>query len=186
MASLPHAKTVTYEEWLTMPEVQDAIEEVVNGEIRIMPPAKFAHALIVENLHQAIVGQIDRKLTLVLSSNFGLIIRKHPLTSRIPDLAVFDITTLVEQDGYIHSAPQLIVEVLSLGNTRRERTDKLADYAALGVPEVWIVSPEARTVEVLHLDNSQYSRTQILAAGDLLKPKHFPHVQVDIAQIWPD
>ena len=29
--------TVTYEEWLRMPEVSDATEEVVNGEIRITP-----------------------------------------------------------------------------------------------------------------------------------------------------
>ena len=28
-------RTVTYEEWLNMPVVDDAIEEVVNGEIRI-------------------------------------------------------------------------------------------------------------------------------------------------------
>ena len=38
MASLPNPQTVTYEEWLRMPEVTDAIEEVVDGEIRIMPP----------------------------------------------------------------------------------------------------------------------------------------------------
>lgn len=29
MASLPSSKIVTYEEWLRMPEVTDAIEEVV-------------------------------------------------------------------------------------------------------------------------------------------------------------
>ena len=29
-------RTVTYEEWLNMPLVDDAIEEVVNGEIRIV------------------------------------------------------------------------------------------------------------------------------------------------------
>lgn len=36
MASLPNSKTVTYDEWLRKPEVSDAIEEVVNGEIRII------------------------------------------------------------------------------------------------------------------------------------------------------
>ena len=46
-------RTVTYEEWLNMTVVEDAIEEVVNGEVRIMPPNKWKHAVIVENLSEA-------------------------------------------------------------------------------------------------------------------------------------
>ena len=34
-----------------MPEVSDAIEEVVNGEIRIMPPPKWNHTQIVQSLY---------------------------------------------------------------------------------------------------------------------------------------
>jgi Uma2 family endonuclease len=91
----------------------------------------------------------------------------------------------VEQDGYIHSAPQLVVEVLSPANTRREREEKLGDYASLGVPEVWVVSPEALTVEVLHLRDGRLQTSEVFKTG-LLKPRHFPGVQIDIAQIWPD
>jgi hypothetical protein len=43
-------RTVTYEEWLNMPVVEDAIEEVVNGEIRIMPP-KLATDRVVTQGH---------------------------------------------------------------------------------------------------------------------------------------
>ena len=185
MASLPNSKAVTYEEWLLMPEVQDAIEEVVNGEIRIMPPPKWNHALIVESVRRALATQLDQREALVVAATFGLIIRKQPLTSRVPDLAVFVKSTIVERDGYIHAAPQLVVEVLSPANTRREREQKLADYASLGVAEVWLVSPEARTVEVLLLEDGQLRRSQILAEG-LLIPKLFPGVRIDIARIWPD
>jgi Uma2 family endonuclease len=185
MASLPSLKTVTYEEWLRMPEVQDAIEEVVNGEIRIMPAPKWNHSIIVENVRDALVVNLDRQEVLVVATTFGLIIRKRPLTSRIPDLAVFIKSSIVEQDGYIHSAPQLVVEVLSPANSRLERAEKLNDYASLGVPEVWIVSPEARTVEVLLLESGHFRRSRILADG-LLQPLLFPQVQVDIARIWPD
>src|SRR6266699_5580738 len=101
MATLPQTKTVTYEEWLTMPEVQDAIEEVVNGEIRIMPPAKIGHARVVQRTFRALDRQLDPNKVLALCSSFGLIIRKRPLTSRVPDIAVFDLATMVEQDGYI-------------------------------------------------------------------------------------
>jgi Uma2 family endonuclease len=185
MASLPNSKTVTYEEWLRMPEVSDAIEEVVNGEIRIMPPAKWKHALIVHRLSTALNSQVNPLEVLVLATNFGLIIRQRPLTSRVPDLAVFEISSVVEQDGYIHSAPQLVVEVLSPANTRREREEKLADYASLGVPEVWVISPEGLTVEVLHLEEGRLHTAGVFKTG-LLKPLHFPNVQIDIAQIWPD
>src|SRR5204863_118595 len=107
----------------------------------------------------------------VAPSQFNLIIRRQPLTAREPDLAVFQLSTIVEQDGRIHSAPQLIVEVLSPANTRREREEKLADYASLGVPELWVFSPEARTVEVLYLEDGQLRRHAILAEG-ILKPRH--------------
>jgi Uma2 family endonuclease len=185
MASLPNPQTITYEQWLRMPEVTDFIEEVVDGEILIMPPNKWEHALIARNICKALDAQLDAREALVLDTSFGLVIRKAPLTSRVPDVAVFRKSTIVEQDGYIHSAPQLVVEVLSPGNTRRERERKLADYASLGVPEMWVVSPEARTVEVLYLEGGFLRSARALTQG-VIEPKHFPGVQIQIAGIWPD
>jgi Uma2 family endonuclease len=84
-----------------------------------------------------------------------------------------------------HSAPELVVEVLSPANTRSERAEKLQDYESLGVPEVWVVSPEAQTVEVLRLnENGRLATTSLLREG-LLKPTRFPEASVDIAAIWP-
>jgi len=185
MASLPHSKTVTYEEWLRMPEVQDAIEEVVNGEIRIMAEPKWNHSEIVDNLASAIRPQLNPREVKVKVSSFNLIIRRVPLTVRVPDLAIFQASTIVERDGQIHSPPQLAVEVRSPSNTRRERAEKLADYASLGVPEVWAFSPEDRTVEVLYLENGQFRRHALLTDG-VLRPKLFPNVEVQISEIWPE
>jgi len=178
-------RTVTYEEWLEMPVVEDATEEVVNGEIRIAPPNKWNHALVVENLSDILDAQVDENLILVLTAQFGLIIRRFPLTSRVPDLAVFLKKNIVEQDGYIHSAPELIVEVLSPANTRLERAAKLRDYEQISVPEVWVLSPEARTVEVLELQENRLRTTKILGEGRI-SPAHFPGVSIDVTSIWPD
>jgi Uma2 family endonuclease len=73
------------------------------------------------------------------------VICKEPVTVRVPDIAVFIRSNVVEQDGYIHSAPELVVEVLSPANTRSERASKLQGYESLGVPEVWVVSPHNHT-----------------------------------------
>jgi Uma2 family endonuclease len=181
MATTP--KVLTYEEWLKLPEVE-GIEEVVNGEIQKMPPNKILHADIVENLADLLKASVDRKTIQVRVSTFGLVIHRDLLTTRVPDIAVFVRSQVVEQDGYIHSAPELIVEVLSPANTRPERESKLKDYESLGVPEVWVVSPEARTCEVLLLKDGRLQTTAVLREGQL-QPSHLPGVSIDIAAIWP-
>lgn len=184
MASLPNPKTVTYEEWLRMPEVEDATEEVVDGHIILMPPAKFRHALIVHNIQRALLFPPDAQ-TPVLTGSYGLIIRTSPLTSRDPDIVVIRKQGLIERDGYIHSAPQLVIEVFSPSNRPKNRERLRDDYASLGVPEYWEVSPNRRTLEVLLLEAGRYHTAATLAEG-ILKPREFPDVQVDISTIWPD
>jgi Uma2 family endonuclease len=177
------SKALTYEEWLTLPEME-GVEEVVNGEIVKMPPNKVLHADTVENLADLLKAQLDRRTVQVRVSTFGLLIRREPLTTRVPDIAVFIRNNVVAQDGYIHSAPELVVEVLSPANTRGERAAKLKDYESLGVPEVWVVSPEAQTVEVLLLQEGRLATTTLLREGQL-KPARFPEAAIDIASIWP-
>jgi len=178
------AKVLTYEEWLKLPEVE-GIEEVVNGQIQRMPPNKWNHARIVEQLAHQLRSQLNPQLTYVFTTVFGLVIRRDPLTTRVPDLAVFVASEVVEQDGYIHSAPELVVEVMSAGNSRMQHAAKLKDYESLGVPEVWVVSPAAKTVEVLLLKDGRLTANAPLREGSL-QPKHFPGVAVDIASIWPE
>ena len=177
------SKTLTYEEWLRLPEAEGA-EEVVNGEIIKVPPNKLRHAFTVENLADLLRAGLDHQTVWVVVTVFGLVIRRNPVTARVPDLAVFIRSKIVEQDGYIHSAPELIVEVVSPGNTRAERTAKLQDYESLGVPEVWIVSPEAQTVEVLLLQNGRLVTTNVLREGQI-SPTKFPDAAIEISAIWP-
>jgi len=184
MATIP--KVVSYEEWLHMPVAEDCIEEVVNGEIRIMPPNKWeAHSVVVDNLRRILGAQLDPKSVRVVDTVFGLVISEKPLTCRVPDLAVFRKENIVTRDGYVRSAPELIVEVLSPANTRREKSEKLQDYERVCVPEVWVVSPEARTVEVLRLEENKMTTTSVLREGPL-RPMHFPEAVVDIASIWEE
>ena len=182
MATTP--KILTYEEWLTLPEVE-GVEEVVNGEIVKMPPNKVIHADILENLADLLKSQVDRRTVQVRVSTFGLVIRRDPITTRVPDIAVFIRSNVIAQDGYIHSAPELVVEVLSPANTRAERAGKLRDYESLGVPEVWVVSPEAQTVEILLLQDGRLATTSLLREGQL-KPTRFPEVSIDVSSIWPE
>jgi len=177
------SKALTYEEWLALPEVE-GVEEVVNGEIRKMPPNKWNHARVVEALARQLRVRLNPEATYVVTSVFGLVVRRKPLALRVPGVAVFRADQIVEHDGYIHSAPELVAEVLSPANTRSERAEKLQDYESLGVPEVWVVSPEAQTVEVLLLQDGRLATTILLRQGQL-NPTRFPEAAIDIASIWP-
>jgi Uma2 family endonuclease len=86
----------------------------------------------VGNVRRALIDEFAESKFLLATGRFGLVIRKEPLTVSGPDLAVFEIGTIVEHNGFIHSPPRLVAEVLAPGEDIRR---KLADYASLGVPE---------------------------------------------------
>ena len=175
--------TLAYRDWLRLPAAENGTDEVVNGELRLVPTRLYPHAHIIGNLNRCL-GHLPESAA-VYSSGIGLMISREPLTCRSPDLVVFWREKMVIQDGLHWSAPDLIVEVLSPSENRRRKEEKLADYAAIGAPEVWLVSPEAETVEVRLLKEGKLERTAILAEGSL-QPSQFAGVTISVPAIFPE
>ncbi len=176
------ARNLTYEEWLKMPPVESGTDEVVNGDLRLVPTRLYPHAQIISNLIRRL-GDLPENAA-AYGSGVGLMISRDPLTCRSPDIAVFSRARMVVQDGLFWSAPDLIVEVLSPSENRPRKEEKLADYASIGVPEVWLVSLEAETVEILLLKEGELERWAILAEG-WLQPTQFAGVAVSVSTIFP-
>lgn len=179
------ARNLTYEEWLQRPTVQDGTDEVVNGELRFMPPTHFPHAEIIQRLILRLIRQIDEKRVALLGSNFGLMISQEPLTCRSPDLALFWRDKIVLRDGLYWSPADLVVEIISPSETRRRKQEKLDDYTRIGVPEAWIVSPKAKSVEIHLLSEGKLASTKIVVNGEI-QPTRFPGVSIPVAEIWPE
>ena len=77
-------RSITYEESLTMPEA--VYEEIVNGELRAMPPPSLKHQELIHVLADTLNRQTDRRTVLILQ-NYGQGIRIKPrFTYRAPDL----------------------------------------------------------------------------------------------------
>ena len=168
---------LTYAAWTERPQFRYGIEEVVNGDVRITPPNKIHIANINDELAGILRSQVDRKRIQVVTGILNLVIRKAPLTVRVPNFAVFERANIVEMDGYVHSAPELVVEVVS--------REKIWDYESLGVPELWVLSPEVRTVEIMQLSAARTLETVAIVNQGQIRPKLFPQVSVDVASIWP-
>jgi len=81
----------------------------------------------------------------------------------IPDLLFVAAgrENIIADDGIRGGAPDAVFEILSPND---ESYAKFAFYAAIGVPEVVVVEPKARTAEVWRLADGRYER--VPAGGD--------------------
>jgi Uma2 family endonuclease len=57
-------------------------------------------------------------------------------------------------DGFLTIRPDLVVEVISPNDLAYVLAEKIEEYLALGIPLIWIVNPETRTVEINRPDGS--------------------------------
>lgn len=118
----------------------------------------------------------------------------HLVLAAPADVALFDHTVLQPDlllvagerrdlaTRAVECAPDLVVEVLSPSTGRRDRMVKLALYARAGVPEYWIVDPEAGTVDQLVLEGDAFRVST--RDEDRLRSVRFPELELGLAAIW--
>ena len=70
-----------------------------------------------------------------------------------------------QEQGLVAGRADLVVEVISPPSRRYDRVTKLRYYAELGVPEYWIVDPDAKTVEDLVLRDGGVRDRRIARRG---------------------
>ena len=63
---------------------------------------------------------------------------------------------LVKPRQATRDRPDIVVEVLSPGTKANDRGRKLRMFAQYGVPEYWIIDPDACTLEILSLRGEHY------------------------------
>ena len=94
---------------------------------------------------------IPRKLGTLTGADAGVWLERDPDTVRGPDLAYFSAATMppaAVPDGYAEVVPDLVVEVVSPNDTRREVAAKARMWLRYDVRLVWVVLPQTRSVDV--------------------------------------
>jgi Uma2 family endonuclease len=133
------ATPLTYAEFLKLPETRQRCE-VINGELRYMTPAPTTvHQRISRSLFRLLDSfVVSHSLGEVFYSPLDVLIRQAPLRVRQPDLLFISQQRLgIIGRQHIDGGPDLVVDILSSGNTRVDLEEKLADYAAIEVQEGW-------------------------------------------------
>jgi Uma2 family endonuclease len=86
------------------------------------------------------------------------------------------LATSLREDGHLHAAPELAIEVLSPGltNERRDREAKLSLYSRRGVLEYWIVNWQERRIEVYRREDTVLKLVSTLYEDDVLQSPLLP------------
>lgn len=118
--------------------------ELVAGRIALMSPTNWRHGDYVGEITETLRSFVKKhKLGKVLAGEVGIYTRRDPDTVRGADVAFISAERLakVASDSFLDVAPELVVEVISPGNTWQEMREKIDEYFAIGVERVWIVEP---------------------------------------------
>jgi len=146
--------------------------ELVRGEFIEMPPTGFPHAATEARIARLLGNFVDeRRCGTVLTGEAGIITQRNPDSVRGADIAYISNERLAQSksDGYLDVAPELVVEVVSPSDRWTEINEKVDEYLACGVDEVWIVDPRTRRVTCYRSGGVRtYHATETLTAPDAL------------------
>ena len=90
---------------------------------------------------------------------------------------------IIHSDG-IHGAPDLVIEVLSPGTERIDRTLKSERYEMFDVSEYWQANPIAKTILVLRARDGVFERVGLFTEGMTLETPLLPGLRVDVSEVF--
>jgi Uma2 family endonuclease len=177
-------RRLTYEEYLKTPEIK-ARYDILDGVMTMAPAPTLGHQKILGQLYSMLFQfASEHELGQVFFAPVDVIIQRDPLRTRQPDLLFVSNEHTGILGDQVNGAPDLVAEILSPSNTRSDLEAKLADYATLGVMECWLVSPEARSIEVLTLADGDWVRLAISGLGDWIQSQVLPELNLEVAQLF--
>jgi Uma2 family endonuclease len=182
MADVYSEETYTYADILEL----DERVELIDGELFMMAPPATNHQFIVMQLAGQLWQFLRGKPCKVFPAPFGVrLFPREDLGDDIflePDIVVICDPAKIREAG-CEGAPDLVVEVLSPSNTRREMQLKFRTYLAAGVGEYWVVDGEERTVEVHILEGGRYLSGVV--EGDAELPVTvLPGCTIKLGDLW--
>jgi len=180
----------SFEEYLSYDDGTETLYELFNGELIEVPPESGRNVQIANRLFLAfalLVGT-DR----VRGHGLEVEVRGEP-RNRYPDLTIIreeHVQQLAKRNTIRLSMapPALVIEVVSPGELQHDRdyTAKRIQYQDCGIPEYWIIDPEAQTILVLQWLGETYVEVGNFVGNDRVISPQFESITLTAAQIIAD
>jgi Uma2 family endonuclease len=183
-AESPPAPELTLDEWFALPE--DEPGELVEGHLEEEELPDYLHELLVMLLGRRLGNWAFPLGGLVAGSDAKFAVGARQ--GRKPDLSVYlPGSRRPPARGLIRIPPDIAIEIVSPTprDGRRDRVEKLADYAAFGVAWYWILDPHLRSLEILQLDpQGRYLHVLGASSGTLGQIPGCEGLTLDLDELW--
>lgn len=189
-SDLDLTKTYTYADYLKW--TFDERLELIKGKIFKMSPAPGS-------MHQRLSHRLSLKLGIYLlgkpceifTAPFDVRLARPSINDKQiftvvqPDVCVICDPEKVDDKGCI-GAPDLVVEILSPGNNKKELKNKYEVYEEAGVLEYWIIHPTEKTFFKYTLTDGHFQSSRMLTLGDEVTTAILPGFVLSLDDLFAD
>ncbi|KQS90139.1 Uma2 family endonuclease [Chryseobacterium sp. Leaf394] len=185
-------KTYSYADYLHW-KFKERVELIKGKILKMSPAPNLVHQTVSKNiniiLHQYLNGKTCQYFyapadVVLVDMKKSMQENKDIFTVVQPDLfVVCDLQKIADGKKCV-GAPDLVVEILSPGNSQKEMDTKFDLYQEAGVLEYWLVYPEERSINIFVLQEGKYIGLKPFSDGQLLTSTLFPDLQVETGEVF--
>ena len=171
----------------------DVVVELIKGEIFKKAAAS------PKRIHQKVSGELFIRLGIYLKGH-NCHVYSAPFDVRFPkeskqdhkihDVVQPDICMICDpeklDDRGCIGAPDLIVEILSPGNSKTELKHKFELYESNGVKEYWVIHPENQDLLIYTLVEGKYNPSRLLTTGDFAESSAVAGFKLNLEEFFLD
>ena len=156
--------------------------EFTDGHVEVLAMPTMIHQLMVIFLFDALRSfTTSNPKGTVLLAPFRIRLRTGKF--REPDVTLMLAEHASRISNEYWDGADLVMEVVSDDDRRRDLETKRSDYAAAGIPEYWIVDPHLRQITVLTLEGHRYGIHGTFADGEHAASALLPGFSVEVTAV---
>jgi Uma2 family endonuclease len=177
---------MTLEAWANLPK--DEPGELVDGLLVEEEMTNAVHEVVLVRLTYLLAGWAGAHGARVFGSGLKFAVRSD--RGRIPDMTVFlPSARRPPLEGPIRVPPSIAIEVVSATprDYRRDRVEKIGEYASFGIRWYWLVDPAGETFEIWELnERGRYERIAGVTEGILDTVPGCEGLTIDVGALWAE
>ena len=184
-ATNPAGKEATYEDLLQVPD--HLVAEIIGGRLYTSPRPAPKHAWASSSLGIEVGAPYDKGR----GGPGGWWILDEPELHLGPDVMVPDLAgwrrermPQLPETAWFEVVPDWVCEILSPSTQRLDRAEKLPRYAGYGVRWLWLIDPEARTLEAYELRDGHWLLLTVLDEDKPVSVVPFDAIEFPLSALW--